>query len=196
MMNVSEFEIRHRSSFLHFFPPLPRRGRNWFRRQERINPIKPRSLEDGPWENPPVLNQIDYGNYRLIFRIIMNALSKTSYSQGFSLVELVMVIAIIGIISAIGMPSVSTFVEKAENSKNVRNAQNLALTYSSALAVGHDFAEGESDVAVIIENIVTGTTVRMSPGDEIFLGLPALGAEDQIAAQSSLELIDGRLTYR
>lgn len=109
---------------------------------------------------------------------------------------MLVVVAIIGIIAAIGMPAVSTFVDAAEEAKDIRNAQNLAATYSSALAVGHDFAEGESDLAVIVGKIVAGITVVMSPGDNIFLGVPDLGADEQVGAQASLELIDGRLTFK
>lgn len=125
---------------------------------------------------------------------------KTSHShsapKGFSLVEILVVISVIGIISALSVPSVSSFVDSAEKAKVARNAQNLVSTYSAGLAVGYNFAEGETEVANVVQRIVAGANVEMSPGDEVYIGVPNLEAAEQIAVQSSLLLVGERLFFQ
>ena len=122
----------------------------------------------------------------------MNSSSHIS-QRGFSLVEILAVISIIGIISGVAIPSISSFIDSADDAKTRRNIQNVATTYSSALAAGHNFAAGETDVADVIENVVAGATIAMSPGHYIYIGVPNLGAVEKLEVQDGLELIGNRL---
>lgn len=123
-------------------------------------------------------------------------ISEYSSHKGFSLIEILVVISVIGIISAVSMPMVSSFVDSAEKTKVARNAQNLVSTYSAGLAVGHNFAEGETVVADVVENIVNGANVQMSPGDEVYIGVPHMESAEQIAVQSCLVVVGERLFFQ
>lgn len=120
-----------------------------------------------------------------------------SPSTGFSIVEMLVVIAIIGVVSAIAIPLISDFTEQAEDIKAKRNAQNLVTSYASALAAGHNFADGETEVAAIVQNVATGVTLQLSQGTEdVFIGLPSLGAVQQAEVVPFLEIFNGRLVYK
>ncbi|MEM8954741.1 MAG: prepilin-type N-terminal cleavage/methylation domain-containing protein [Verrucomicrobiota bacterium] len=117
---------------------------------------------------------------------------------GFSLVELLVVIAVIGIIAAIAVPQISKINESASQATAQRNAQNIASVYASALAAGHDFASGGTDISDTVDAIVTGTTIS-TPGAFFgtFFGVPNLNANDKTAAGSYVDFdaVSGLMIY-
>lgn len=119
--------------------------------------------------------------------------SISTSSQGFSLVEMLVVISIIGIVSSLAVPSISSFIDTADKAKISRNAQNLASTYSAGLAAGHNFADGETQVADVVQNIVAGASIEMTTGDTTFIGLPSLNPSEQTETFVHLELVGNRL---
>ncbi|MEM7145499.1 MAG: prepilin-type N-terminal cleavage/methylation domain-containing protein [Verrucomicrobiota bacterium] len=107
---------------------------------------------------------------------------------GFSLVELLVVIAVIGIIAAIAVPQISKINESASQATAQRNAQNLTSVYASALAAGHDFAGGATDISNTIDAIVTGTTITAAGAfNGTFFGVPNLSTTDKTAAGSYVD---------
>jgi prepilin-type N-terminal cleavage/methylation domain-containing protein len=117
---------------------------------------------------------------------------------GFSLVELLVVIAVIGIIAAIAVPQISRINEAATQATAQRNAQNLTSVYASALAAGHDFAGGGSDISDTIDAVVVGTTITASGAfNGAFFGVPNLSTDDKTTAGSYVDFdgVSGLMTY-
>ena len=80
--------------------------------------------------------------------------SHASRTDGFSLVELLVVIAVIGLIAAIAIPQISKVTDKAETASDQRNAQNVVSLYGSALAAGATF--DDTSLATVIADLEAG----------------------------------------
>lgn len=75
------------------------------------------------------------------------------YRSGFSLIELMMVILIIGLIASIVLPNLGFITGEADKVKDKRNAQTIMLAYSTGVAAGVEWPEGDvaTQVAAVIE---------------------------------------------
>jgi prepilin-type N-terminal cleavage/methylation domain-containing protein len=116
-------------------------------------------------------------------------------SQGFSLVELLVVISVIAVIASLAIPNLATISQNAHFAKNERNAQTIA---SLAAAVRAGGATNQwttiDDVVDDLENAITLTnggvpaTFRISP----------LTPEERDALTNYLvvNLSDGQVAYR
>lgn len=73
--------------------------------------------------------------------------------SGFSLIELMMVVLIIGLIAAIIVPNLGFLTGQADKVKDKRNAQNIMLAYTTGVAAGVEWPEGDvaTQVAAVIE---------------------------------------------
>ncbi|MFC5453940.1 type II secretion system protein [Prosthecobacter fluviatilis] len=73
--------------------------------------------------------------------------------SGFSLVELVIVILVIGLIASIVMPNLVFVSGEADKVKDKRNAQNIILAYTTGLAAGVEWPEGNvaAQVSAVLE---------------------------------------------
>ena len=117
---------------------------------------------------------------------------------GFSLVELLVVIAVIGIIAAIAVPQISKINDSASQATAQRNAQNVASVYAAALAAGHDFAGGGSDISDTIDAVVVGTTITADGAfNGSYFGVPNLSTADKTSAGSYVDFdaLSGLMTY-
>ena len=101
------------------------------------------------------------------------------------------VIAVIAIIAGLAIPALHYFTGSADRATAKLMAQHLSTTYMTALAKGHDFADGETEADVVVGKVVNGTTVG-----ETYIGLPNVSAETQADALAYLELRTGRLLYK
>ncbi len=73
---------------------------------------------------------------------------------GFSLIELMVVILIVGLIASIAIPNLGFLSGAADKVKDKRNAQNIILAYSTGVAAGVDWPEG--DVATQVAAVLAG----------------------------------------
>lgn len=73
--------------------------------------------------------------------------------SGFSLIELMVVILIIGLIASIVLPNLGFITGEADKVKDKRNAQTIMLAYTTGIAAGVEWPEGDvaTQVAAVIE---------------------------------------------
>ena len=83
---------------------------------------------------------------------------KTKHAErrraGFSLVELLVVIMIIGLLASIIIPNLGLMTGQADKEKDKRNAQNIMLAYTTGLAAGVVWPDG--DVATQVIAVIAG----------------------------------------
>ena len=89
---------------------------------------------------------------------------KKNISQGFSLVEMLVVIAVIGVIAAIAIPSIGSINQAAKDARNQRNAQSLVSMYQSGLSAGVTWTGANRNAK--IDSVVAG----QAPTDGAFSG--------------------------
>lgn len=118
---------------------------------------------------------------------------RISASQGFSLVEMLVVIAVIGIMAAIAVPNFGRVNEASNEAKDKRNAQNLAAIFHSGEGAGLNL-EG-ADLDSTIDLVVAGGTVTEGVFAGQFFGLMGLSSEEQDKAAQYLDYSNGALQY-
>lgn len=108
---------------------------------------------------------------------------------GFSLVELMVVILIIGLLASIAVPNLGLITGQADKVKDKRNAQNIMLAYTTGLAAGVVWPDGDvsTQVAAVVAgrhpdngpmasmNFQSVVATDQVPGTYPFLGLRASG---------------------
>ncbi len=79
--------------------------------------------------------------------------------SGFSLIELLVVILIIGLIASIVVPNLGFLAGEADKVKDKRNAQTIMLAYTTGVAAGVVWPEGDvaTQVAAVLEGRKPGS---------------------------------------
>lgn len=125
----------------------------------------------------------------------MKTKNKLTLSQGFSLVELLVVIAVIAIIAAIAIPNIANITGQANDAKARRNAQNIASVASAAMAAGYT---GHATVALWIQNLTQGNGSGIAVTNGTFVnnfGVSGLSATETSNASSYLLPSGNALMY-
>ena len=91
-------------------------------------------------------------------------------SNGFSLVELLVVIAVIGLIAAIALPSLSKITDKARKASAQKNAQTLCTLHTNARSAGAGFSA--TTRGGILDELVVGVTGTIVASDFKMGALP------------------------
>ena len=106
------------------------------------------------------------------------------------MVEMLVVIAVIGIIAAIAIPNIGNVNAASRTSTARRNAQNIASTFTSALAAGYVPGSGITDVSSAVTAVGNGS---ISPTTGPFSGklfvvpnLPSVGSQERIELEGFL----------
>lgn len=109
--------------------------------------------------------------------------------SGFSLIELLVVILIIGLIATIIVPNLGFLAGEADKVKDKRNAQNIMLAYTTGVAAGVVWPDGDvaTQVAAVIEGRkpASGSLASMMfqssvapdtvPGTYLYIGIKPSG---------------------
>ena len=111
-------------------------------------------------------------------------------SNGFSLVEMLVVVAVIGIIAAISISQIGRLNDSAKDAQYRRNAQAIASVFSAAKSAGVDFYVPGDKTATITAIVVGGTVTEEGPFKDSYFGVPGLSVVDQASAAVFLELDD------
>ncbi|WP_038162785.1 prepilin-type N-terminal cleavage/methylation domain-containing protein [Verrucomicrobium sp. BvORR106] len=108
-----------------------------------------------------------------------NTKPKNIISQGFSLIEMLVVIAVIGVIAAIAIPSISGISDAATKTKDQRNAQNIVSVFQAGVAAGATWDISAPDKTVA--DVVKGKTGTGAFATKSF-SVPGLSATEQTNA--------------
>ncbi len=116
-------------------------------------------------------------------------------SQGFSLVEVLVVVAILGIMASIAVASFSSgqrqvFVDTHDR----RNAQELSAVCAGAQAAGLDFVV-PGDLNTTVQNIVTGGTPSSGAFSGRYFSVQGMQTADASTAKRFLLIQGGQLLY-
>ena len=97
---------------------------------------------------------------------------------GFSLIELLMVILIIGLLASIIVPNIGSLTGQADKVKDKRNAQTIMLAYTTGMAAGVVWPDG--DVSTQVAAVIAGRKPAAGPlASMLFQSM--VGAEDVAA---------------
>lgn len=112
---------------------------------------------------------------------------KNAATQGFSLVEMLVVIAVIGVIAAIAIPQIGGINAGANTAKNQRNAQSLVSVYAAATAAGASFTAQTEDG--IVGDLTGATGVKVAGGafDGKVFSVPGLSDTDKGEAKKFIK---------
>ncbi|MGK0188380.1 MAG: prepilin-type N-terminal cleavage/methylation domain-containing protein [Verrucomicrobiales bacterium] len=119
---------------------------------------------------------------------------KRSRSNGFSLVELLVVIAVIGIIATLAIGKVSRIVENGRKIVAQRNAQTIAQVAASAQAAGNESIEVAADLDAAIQLLADSATGMGTLADMKF-SLSEIGPAEIAEAKSYLDFVNGSILY-
>ncbi|MBQ6684620.1 MAG: prepilin-type N-terminal cleavage/methylation domain-containing protein [Firmicutes bacterium] len=79
-------------------------------------------------------------------------------SEGFTLVELIVVIAILGILAAVAVPAYSGYITKAKESADLQTLASVATAVSSAAA-----AESKTVTSIVVNREADPDTLTVTP---------------------------------
>lgn len=91
----------------------------------------------------------------------MKTRQKDRFRSGVTLVELLVVILIVGFLVAILVPNLGFMTGAADKVKDKRNAQNIMLAYSTGVAAGVVWPQG--DVATQVAAVLEGRQPAKGP---------------------------------
>lgn len=117
-----------------------------------------------------------------------------SSTQGFSLVELLVVIAVIGVIASIAIPSIGSINGAAKTASYQRNAQSIVSTFQAGQAAGLLWTGATRNA--LVAKVVSG----QAPADGAFLNktfkVPSIALADQVLSYTYIGMdADGNLFY-
>jgi len=125
---------------------------------------------------------------------------KTPNTNGFTLIELMIVVAIIGILAAIAIPQYQTFVAKSQLSRVMQEAANSKVSIEICLNNSHlivapygNASAGECELSATPSSIIeTGYPTIPVPGDTLTLDQRIVV---ELGSTASAALIGSTLTW-
>ena len=111
-------------------------------------------------------------------------------TDGFSLIEVLVVIAIIAVLSSLAIAHIGRMNDSADNAAGRRNAQNLASVYAAAQAAGLDFYVKGDEAATIKAVVQGGFVTEEGPLKGAYFSVPNVTVAEQANAAEFLLLDD------
>jgi prepilin-type N-terminal cleavage/methylation domain-containing protein len=124
-----------------------------------------------------------------------NFASTVRYSQGFSLLELLMTVAIIAVMTALILPSLGGNRENFTSIKTKRNAQQLVTEFAVARAAGIDFSV-PGDLDATLANLQAGAVATTGVFAGRQFGIRGMSTEEIGYSKAFLEVRSGVLVIK